>query len=98
MRPSPGGDTMNPIDLTRRTFLRDGAMGLGSLALASLLAEADDARLNPLTPRKPPSPAKATAVIVLHLAGAPPHLDLLDYKPELVRRTGEPIPESFIKG
>ncbi|MFO0877957.1 MAG: DUF1501 domain-containing protein [Gemmataceae bacterium] len=91
---------MTPLDTTRRTFLRDGALGLGSLALGSLLAEnrAAEDRLNPLAPRKPPQPAKARSVIVIHLSGAPPHLDLFDYKPELVKRTGEPIPESFIKG
>ncbi len=89
---------MTLLERTRRTFLRDGALGLGGLALASLLAEADDPRDNPLTPRRPPLPARAKAVIVLHLSGAPPHLDLLDYKPELVKRTGQPIPESFIQG
>ncbi|MFO0844850.1 MAG: DUF1501 domain-containing protein [Gemmataceae bacterium] len=89
---------MTPLDLTRRTFLRDGALGLGGLALGSLLADGAEAGVNPLAARKPPLPAKAKAVIVLHLAGSPPHLDLLDYKPELVKRDGQPIPESFVKG
>ena len=32
------------------------------------------------------------------MSGSPPHLDLFDYKPELVKRTGQDVPESFIKG
>lgn len=88
----------HPLHLTRRTFLRDG---LGGVALASLLAgetPADTTRRDPLAPRKPPREAKAKAVIVLHFSGAPPHLDLFDYKPELVKRNDQPIPESFVKG
>ena len=89
---------------TRRAFLRDGVLGLGSLALASLLAE--DGRANevpnptadPLAPRPPHFPGKAKAMIVLHLSGAPPHLDLFDYKPELVKRTGQNCPDSLLKG
>jgi hypothetical protein len=37
-------------------------------------------------------------MMVIHCSGAPPHLDMFDYKPELVRRSGQDIPESFIKG
>ena len=44
------------------------------------------------------SAGKAKNVIYLHMAGSPPHLDLFDYKPELVRRNGEPCPESFLRG
>ncbi len=42
--------------------------------------------------------AKAKRVIYLHLTGSPPNLDLYDYKPELVKRTGEPCPDEFLKG
>jgi hypothetical protein len=92
--------TSNPLLATRRTFLRDGALGLGGLALAGLLDEAGarETRRDPLAPKKPPLQAKAKAVIVIHLSGAPPHLDLFDYKPELVKRNDQPIPESLIKG
>jgi hypothetical protein len=81
--------------LTRRTFLRDSSVGIGSLALASLL-NAETA--NPLAPKKPPFPAKAERVIYLHLSGAPPHLDLWDYKQELVKRTGQNCPDEYTKG
>lgn len=86
---------------TRRHFLRNGSLGLGGLALASLLgdsATATPAVRNPLAPKEAPLPARAKRVIYLHMAGSPPHLDLLDYKPELVKRDGEDCPESFLKG
>jgi hypothetical protein len=87
--------------LTRRHFLRNASLSLGSVALAGLLS--DEARANvssadPLTPRQPHFPGRIKNVIFLHLSGAPPHLDLFDYKPELVKRTDQPCPESLIKG
>lgn len=87
--------------LTRRTFLRDSSVGLGSIALASLLnrdAIGAPSSSDPLAPRKPHFPAKAQRVIYLHLSGAPPHLDLWDHKPELVKRTGQNCPDEYLKG
>ncbi|HSQ56967.1 MAG TPA: DUF1501 domain-containing protein, partial [Gemmata sp.] len=87
---------------TRRHFLGAASLGLGSLALAELggTARADVAysRDNPLAPRKPHFAPKAKRVIYLHMSGAPPHLDLLDYKPELVKRDGQNCPDEFLKG
>ena len=37
-------------------------------------------------------------MIYLHMAGSPPHLDLFDYKPELVKRNGQPCPDEFVRG
>jgi hypothetical protein len=54
--------------------------------------------VNPLAPRAPHHSAKAKHVIYLHLTGSPPHLDLYDYKPELVKRDGQPCPDEFLKG
>src|SRR5947209_11503281 len=85
--------------LTRRTFLRQtGALGIGSLALASLAQSATASTINPLEPRTPQYPAKAKRVIFLHLSGGPPNLDLFDYKPTLVKHNDEPCPDSFLKG
>jgi len=42
--------------------------------------------------------AKVKRVIYLHMSGAPPHLDIFDYKPLLVKHNGEPAPDSFVKG
>ena len=87
---------------TRRHFLRDSSLGLGALALSSLAAGESTAApediVNPLALRKPHFAPKARQVIYLHLTGSPPHLDLYDYKPELVKRSGQPCPESFTKG
>lgn len=84
--------TMNQ---TRRHFLRNGALGLGGLALAELLRAEEP---NPLAPRPAHFPGKAKRMIYLHMAGSPPHLDLFDYKPTLVRRTGQECPQDFLKG
>ncbi len=87
---------------TRREFLQNSSLGLGSLALAQLLgdarAEVPRAANDPLAPRSPHFPGKAKRVIYLHMSGAPPHLDLLDYKPELVKHDGEKCPDAFLKG
>ena len=77
---------------TRRQFLASGGLGLGALALAGL----GSARASGARPA--PAPPKARAVIYLHMSGAPPALDLFDWKPELKRLHMQPCPESFLKG
>ena len=86
---------------TRRHFLKHCGMGLGAGALAQLLtpeAFALKAPRNPLLPRDPHYSPKAKRVIYVHLTGSPPHLDLWDYKPELVKRTDQDCPDEFVKG
>src|SRR5262245_1180327 len=85
---------------TRRHFFRDCGVGLGSMALGSLLAHDAQAApaTNPLAPRKPHFDPKAKAVIFLFMAGGPSQFELFDHKPELQKLHGQPIPESFIKG
>jgi hypothetical protein len=84
--------------LNRRDFLGDAATGLGGIALASLLAEAADPirpaidPQAPLAPRPPHFPARARRALVIFCSGAVSHLDSFDYKPELVRRDGQPLP------
>ena len=98
---------MNPFleriqQQTRRQFLKSGQLSLGAMALSSLVggtsANAASAIVNPTAPKSPQFPATAKRVIYLHLTGSPPHLDLYDYKPELVKMNGQDAPESFIKG
>lgn len=72
-------------------------MGLGSVALASLL-KPDLLGIQPGVSGFPNAPARVKRVIFLCMAGGPAHLELLDYKPELAKRSGEPMPESFTKG
>lgn len=86
---------------TRRCFLANSGIGLGSLALSSLLNSESPAAPEspqPLAPRRPHFPARAKRVIYLHMTGSPPNLDLFDYKPELSRRDGEDCPQSFLEG
>src|SRR5947208_14512031 len=89
--------------ITRRTFFGQTGLGLGALALGSLLGpEAQAAPLsktaNPLAPRHPMLPGKAKSVIYMHMSGAPPTLDMFDYKPELIKLSGKPCPDSLMKG
>jgi hypothetical protein len=95
----------DPLRETRRAFLGRAAGGLGSVALASLLAPrafaADkDAKLPRWTGTvgRPHVPPKVKRVIWLYMAGGPSHLETLDPKPELAKRHGQPMPESITKG
>ena len=89
--------------VTRRHFLKSSQLSLGSIALASMLAKETRAgdlssQNGALTPRAPHFRARAKRVIYLHLTGSPPHLDLYDYKPALVKLTGKPCPQSHLEG
>lgn len=88
--------------LTRRHFLERCQIGLGGLALSQLLSEDAPALTgraeSPLAPKKPHFEARAKRVIYIHLTGSPPHLDLWDYKPELVKRSGQDCPDAFLEG
>lgn len=86
--------TIDPLlARTRRHFFHDCAVGLGSLALTSLLRGE-----HPLVPKPSRFVPKAKAVIYLFMAGGPSQLELFDRKPELQRRHGQPIPDSFLEG
>jgi hypothetical protein len=82
-----------PIDLTRRAVLARYAGGLGSLALAHLLAA--ESRADPLAPKPPHHKATAKAVICLFQHGGPSQMDLFDPKPELTRRNGQDHPDKL---
>ena len=82
--------------LDRRRFLSSMSGGLGAVALGSLLAEqsllaAGDAP-DPLAPKPPHFAPKAKRVIQIFCTGALSHLDTWDYKPELIKRDGRPMP------
>jgi len=92
------------LETTRRHFFSQCAVGLGQMALASLLRggrihAAESAQpVNPLAPKPPHFASKAKSVIYLFMAGGPSQLDLFEHKPKLVELSGNPIPESFMKG
>jgi hypothetical protein len=86
---------------TRRHFFKQCSMGLGGVALGNMLATdapALEALDNPLLPKLPHFAPKAKRVIYLHLTGSPPHLDMWDHKPELMKRDGQECPEEYTKG
>ena len=88
--------------ITRRWFFRQCGIGLGSIALGSLLkpdrAAAASAPVNPLAPKKPHHPAKAKRVIYLFMGGAPSQIDLFDHKPGLAKYNGKPMPKEVTMG
>src|ERR1051326_3276285 len=90
--------------ITRRWFFKECGVGLGAIALGSFLgqgklsAASKITGANPLAPRQPPFPAKAKRVIYLFMAGAPSHLEMFDYKPELAKWDGKLPPSELLKG
>src|SRR2546428_9910790 len=88
---------------TRRHFLKTASQfSLGAIAFASLLRRevqgATASLANPLAPKNSPLEPKVKRVIYLHMSGGPPHLDLFDYKPELVKWNDKACPDEFLKG
>jgi hypothetical protein len=90
-----------PLDaeslLDRREFLGKMGTGLGGIALAWLLAEeaaaaAAGTAADPLAPRPSHFPAKAKRVVQIFCPGAASQIDLWEYKPELEKRHGQPLP------
>ena len=83
---------------TRREFLRRSGIGLGSLALAGVMADDTANRLqaasdsNPMSPKPPHFAPKAKAVIHLFLNGGPSQVDTFDPKPALDKYHGKAIP------
>lgn len=97
--------TSHPHVNSRRWFLKQCGVGLGKIAAAALLTDAFSWKARAafsaseaFAPKQPHFPGKAKHVIHLFMAGAPSHLDLFDYKPELTRLEGKPLPPSVIEG
>src|SRR6185503_9901337 len=91
------------LQQTRRHFFSRCGVGLGQVALASLLNEgrifaADSKPLNPMAAKPPQFPAKVKNVIYLFMAGAPSQIDMFDYKPKLSEHDGTVAPDEIIKG
>jgi hypothetical protein len=89
--------------LDRRHFLTHLGSGLQGIALVHLLAGSSSASPKgpirpvirpeaPLAARPPHFPARAKRVLHIFCSGACSHLDTFDYKPELLRRDGQPLP------
>ena len=95
---------MHTNSTTRRDFFTRSGAGFASIALSALLADElraetpSEAAIDPLPPlaeRLPQIAPRAKQVIFLFQYGGPSTFDLLDYKPELVKLSGKPVPKSF---
>lgn len=82
---------------SRRSFLRDCAGGIGTMALANLLAQEGRTAEGALAAKKPHFAPKAKNVIFLFMEGAPSQMDLFDPKPELQKWNGKPLPGELTK-
>jgi hypothetical protein len=108
MKPSTKPDMANEseviehlLQLNRRAFLHRAAIGVGSLALGSLLGgcgHADDGLTQQMEALLPHFAPKAKRVIYLFQSGAPSQLELFDWKPLLRKMNGEDLPESVRQG
>jgi hypothetical protein len=86
--------------VARRWFFRQCGVGLGTIALGELLR--DQARAapaaDPLAVKQPHHTPRAKRVVFLFMAGAPSHLELFDYKPQLAKYNGTLPPKHLIEG
>ncbi len=87
----------HPNHLARRWFLKECGISLGAMAFAQL-AGAAAASGNAMSPKPTHFPPKAKRVIFLFMAGAPSHLELFDYKPQLAKFDGTLPPADLLKG
>jgi hypothetical protein len=93
-----------PCDCSRRGFLGQLGAGFGALAFDVMLRQELQAGtrrarpaidpLRPFAPRSPHFAARAKSVIFLFMVGGPSQVDTFDYKPELQRLHGQPLPAS----
>ena len=94
---------LDPLSLgSRREFLRRVGMGLGGVAMASLLQQelrGTEIKVDPLRPlaaRKPPLPCKAKRVIHIFANGGPSQVDTFDRKVALDKYHGQKLPGDYI--
>ena len=85
--------------VTRRYFFKECGIGLGAVALASLLGEKafGAPAADPLAPHPPQFAPKAKRVIYLFQAGGPSQLDMFNHRPALTKYDGQPIPAEIVK-
>lgn len=83
--------------VTRRHFCARSGLGLGAMALGSLMADdGSNGKTGGIV--RPRSDARAKSVIYLHMAGSPSQLELFEHKPELTRFHGEECPREYLEG
>jgi hypothetical protein len=99
--PTNHRERLFPCGNTRREFVWEMGGGFAGIALAGLMAgqgvaprsASAETTANPLAPKPQQLPAKAKNVIFLMMNGGPSQVDTFDYKPELEKHAGQPLPE-----
>lgn len=90
------------INNNRRHFLKKAGLGIGGLALASMMDPftmfSKSSSINPTGLDLPHFAPKAKRVIYLFQSGGPSQLDLFDYKPKLNEMRGQDLPDSIRMG
>lgn len=97
----PSASEENARRIARRWFFRDCGVGLGAVALGELLGAGSakaNVKLDPMAAKTPHFVPKAKRVVYLFMAGAPSHLELLDYKPQLAKFDGTLPPAKLLDG
>ena len=88
--------------LNRRVFLKTSALGIGTAALGSLIAQdtlaAPTVRAHTALPGFPNHKPKAKRIIYLFQSGAPSQMDLFDPKPGLEKHYNQDLPDSIRMG
>ena len=107
MDPTPPRNNSEPVLTARREFLFRSAQGIGGIALANLLnpalraapaaTPAADAHWTGVI-QAPHHLPRARRIIYLYMAGGPSHLESFDFKPQLERFHGQPMPEVLTRG
>ena len=90
------------INNNRRHFLKKVGLGIGGLAMASMVDPlsmfSKDSAMNPTGLNLPHFAPKAKRIIYLFQSGGPSQLELFDYKPKLNEMRGQDLPDSIRKG
>ena len=76
---------------TRREMLMRAGAGFGAAAVSAMLQADETSQHDPLAPKPPHQKARAKAVIYLFMHGGVSHVDTFDPKPELTKRSGQPL-------
>jgi hypothetical protein len=84
--------------ITRRHFLGGAGLGIGAMALASLLPTKSSAESRTELAAPPMIKARARSIIYLHMAGAPSQIDLFEHKPELTKYDAQQCPAEYLEG
>ncbi len=90
-----------PLDSTRRALLQRFGLGVGAMALGSLLTKESSAasvESRAMAPREPHFAPRAKSIIFLFMAGGPSQLDLFTDKPKLREHHGQLPPQSYLEG